>query len=115
MKPFFAAISFLTILRVPRAWCGDESAIASSMTWYPVVGLLIGVLMAVLDKVLCWLLPGLLVPSALLVIAMIAISGGLHLDGVADMTILFENVDLTDTDDVTTIDSLLGRGNLDVL
>jgi adenosylcobinamide-GDP ribazoletransferase len=84
MKPFFAAISFLTILRVPRAWCGDERAIASSMIWYPVVGLLIGVLMALLDKVLCLLLPGVLVPSALLVIAMIAISGGLHLDGVAD-------------------------------
>ncbi len=84
MKPFFAAISFLTILRVPRTWCGGERAIAASMTWYPLVGLLIGLFMAVLDKLLCWLLPGILVPSALLVIAMIAISGGLHLDGVAD-------------------------------
>lgn len=84
MKPFFAALSFLTILRIPHTWCGDERAIARSLTWFPLVGLMIGGLMAGLDNVLCWLFPGTLVPSALLVIAMIAISGGLHLDGVAD-------------------------------
>ncbi|MCD6526037.1 MAG: adenosylcobinamide-GDP ribazoletransferase [Desulfuromonas sp.] len=84
MKPFFAALSFLTILRVPHSWCGDERAIARSLNWFPAVGLLIGGVMATLDSLLCRLLPGTLVPSALLVIAMIAISGGLHLDGVAD-------------------------------
>jgi len=84
MKPFFAAISFLTILRVPANWCGDERALARSLTWFPVVGLLVGILMAILDQVLCSLFPGLLVPSALLVIAMITVSGGLHLDGLAD-------------------------------
>lgn len=84
MKPFFAALSFLTILRVPQAWCGDQQAIARSLTWFPLVGLMIGGLLAGLDSLLCWLFPGTLVPSALLVISMIAISGGLHLDGVAD-------------------------------
>lgn len=84
MKPLFAAISFLTLLRVPRSWCGGEAALAASLSWYPLVGLLIGGCMAALDALLCWLLPGVLVPSALLVIAMIAVSGGLHLDGVAD-------------------------------
>lgn len=84
MKPFFAALSFLTILRVPHTWCGDERDIARSLTWFAPVGLLIGGLMAGLDLLLCSLLPGTLLPSALLVIAMIAISGGLHLDGVAD-------------------------------
>ena len=84
MKPFFAALTFLTILRVPANWCGDEHAIARSLTWFPVIGLLIGATMAALDQLLCALLPGTLIPSAVVVIAMIAISGGLHLDGVAD-------------------------------
>jgi adenosylcobinamide-GDP ribazoletransferase len=84
MKSFFAAVSFLTILRIPANWCGDERALARSLTWFPVVGLLVGILMAILDQLLCWLFPGLQVPSALLVIAMIAVSGGLHLDGLAD-------------------------------
>jgi len=84
MKPFFAALSFLTILRVPNTWCGDERAIARSLTWFPFVGMLIGALMVALDILLCTLFPSNHVPSALVVIAMIAISGGLHLDGVAD-------------------------------
>lgn len=84
MKPFFAAVSFLTVLRVPADWCGDEQALARSLSWFPVVGLLTGILMALLDRMLCLLFPGLLVPSALLVIAMITVSGGLHLDGLAD-------------------------------
>ncbi len=84
MKPFFAAISFLTILRVPPAWCGDEHALGRSLAWFPVVGLLIGLTMALLDLLLCGLFPGLMMPSALLVIAMITVSGGLHLDGLAD-------------------------------
>ncbi len=84
MKPFFAAVSFLTILRIPHTWCGDERAIARSLTWFPLVGMLIGAFMVALDLFLCTLFPGSLVPSALVVIAMISISGGLHLDGVAD-------------------------------
>lgn len=84
MKPFFAALRFLTLVRVPSAWCGDEADLSRSLNWYAVVGLLIGIGMALLDQVLCALLPGTLLPSALLVVALIAVSGGLHLDGVAD-------------------------------
>lgn len=84
MKPFFAALSFLTLVRVPVAWCGDESDLCRSLSWYAAVGLFIGIGMALLDQVLCALLPGTLLPSALLVVALVAVSGGLHLDGVAD-------------------------------
>lgn len=84
MKPFFAALSFLTIVRVPCAWCGDDTALSRSLDWYAVIGLLIGLTMALLDQVLCTLLPGTLLPSALMVVALIGVSGGLHIDGVAD-------------------------------
>ncbi len=106
MQPFFAAISFLTILRIPPAWCADEqhtheNNIARSLIWFPLVGVVIGAIMVVLDLFLCAVfstsaqplvagaiisgtVPGAILPSAILVIAMIAISGGLHLDGVAD-------------------------------
>ncbi|MDH3999513.1 MAG: adenosylcobinamide-GDP ribazoletransferase, partial [Desulfuromonadales bacterium] len=84
MRPFFAAISFLTVLPLPQSWCGDERALGRSLVWFPLVGLLIGCVMALLDLALYSLFPGLLVPSALLLIAMIAVSGGLHLDGLAD-------------------------------
>jgi len=83
LKPFFSAVRFLTIAPVPESWCGDESDFYRSPDWYPVVGLLIGVALVVLDQFFCWLLP---VPVArvLLLLAMVAVSGALHLDGLAD-------------------------------
>jgi len=84
VKSFFAALSFLTIVRIPSAWCGDEAELSRSLNWYALVGLLIGIFMALLDWVLCALLPGTLLPSALLVVTLIGVSGGMHLDGVAD-------------------------------
>ncbi len=83
LKPFFSALRFLTILPVPESWCGDEASFLKSPDWYPLVGLLIGLLMVVVDHVLCWLLP-VPVASVLLLLAMISISGALHLDGLAD-------------------------------
>lgn len=83
LKPFFSALRFLTILPIPESWCGDETSFYKSPNWYPLVGLLIGLLLAVLDLFLCWLLP-VSVASVLLLLAMIAISGALHLDGLAD-------------------------------
>ena len=83
LKPFFSALRFLTILPIPERWCGDEVSFHKSPNWYPLVGLLIGLLMVVVDLCLRWLLP---VPAAsvLLLLAMIGISGALHLDGLAD-------------------------------
>ncbi|MCK4503561.1 MAG: adenosylcobinamide-GDP ribazoletransferase [Desulfuromonadales bacterium] len=83
LKPFFSALRFLTIFPIPESWCGDVDDFHNSPDWYPLVGLLIGVLMAVLDLFLCWLLP-VSVASVLLLLALIAISGALHLDGLAD-------------------------------
>lgn len=108
LQPFFSALSFLTIVRVPHRWCGDKTALSRSLDWYAVVGLFIGAVMALLDHALCALLPGTLLPSALVVIALIAVSGGLHIDGVADSADAF--MSSRDRDTMLTImkDSRIG-------
>lgn len=77
-----AALGLLTRIPVPaRVWqCpGVQSR---SLPWYPLVGLLLGALLAAL----AWLLHGAppLLAAALLVAAWAWLSGGLHLDGLAD-------------------------------
>lgn len=79
MRAFLAALGFLTILPVPS----DEKDLSRSVAWFPIVGLLIGGLAAILDWALGRVFPP-LVSSVLIVIALIGISGGLHLDGLAD-------------------------------
>ncbi len=83
MKRFLAAIQFLTILPLPRGLCPDERALGGSLPFFPVVGLGIGAAVAAIDWGLGLLFP-VGVTSVLAVILLIAASGGLHLDGLAD-------------------------------
>jgi adenosylcobinamide-GDP ribazoletransferase len=82
MQKLLAAIGFLTRLPVPAVVFEGEEARSSQLAWYPVVGLLVGVLL----WVLAWLLHGAspLLGAALLLVAWVALTGGLHLDGLAD-------------------------------
>ena len=83
MKRFLAALQFLTIVPLPRGVYPDERALGGSPSFFPVVGLLIGAAVAAADWGLGLLFPtG--VTSVLAVILLIAASGGLHLDGLAD-------------------------------
>jgi len=83
MKPFFAAIQFLTILPVPAALTGNGRALERSVHFFPVVGLLIGMAAAGFDLAISRLLPP-LPASACTVILLVVLSGGLHMDGLAD-------------------------------
>jgi adenosylcobinamide-GDP ribazoletransferase len=83
MKRFFAALRFLTILPVPDRWSGNEQALARSVPFFPLVGLVIGFLAAGLDYVFVSALP-LLPASALTILVLICLTGGLHMDGLAD-------------------------------
>lgn len=84
--PLLVALSFLTILPVGLASATDTE-ISRSRGWYPIVGLLYGLLLVAL--VLLWTL-ALGVPmftpvlAALLVMAMAAANRFLHLDGLMD-------------------------------
>lgn len=80
---FFAALRFLTIVPCPEHLGAETEDLAGSLVFFPVVGALIGLLMAVAGWLLWPLLPA-LPAAAVMVFLMLAISGGLHLDGLAD-------------------------------
>lgn len=77
------AIEFLTPLRLRRVTVWDDQTFGQALGWYPAVGLLLGFLLLLLDRVLGELFP-IAVSSALILAALVLLSGGLHLDGVAD-------------------------------
>lgn len=83
MKRFLAALQFLTILPLPRGLSPDERALGGSIPFFPVVGLGIGATIALMDWGLGFLFP-IGVTSVFAVILLIAVSGGLHTDGLAD-------------------------------
>ena len=76
------AVSFLTILPVAIE-SANESDVAASMAWFPLVGLAMGIVFALEDYALSFLL-GHALRSAIMVLSMAALSGAVHLDGLAD-------------------------------
>lgn len=80
--PFLIALQFLTALPIKINEQPGAEATGRSLLYYPLVGLLIGTLLAALG----WLLsdaPTLMVAVILLVV-WVAVTGALHLDGLAD-------------------------------
>ena len=76
------ALSFLTIIPV-RIKSADESDVAASMAWFPLVGLAMGIAFAIEDRALAFLI-GHALRSAIIVLSMAVLSGAIHLDGLAD-------------------------------
>lgn len=83
MKDFLRALSFLTILPVGQSPPTEEKALARSMAFFPLVGLVIGLLLALGYTLFSFLLPRPLV--LWLTIGLLALlTRCLHLDGFAD-------------------------------
>lgn len=83
MDNFLAALRFLTIIPLPGKKGHDESAISGSPPFFPVIGLLTGLLAAGLSWLFwAWLAP--LSAAVLSVIVLLVVSGGLHMDGLCD-------------------------------
>ncbi|MEX2446512.1 MAG: adenosylcobinamide-GDP ribazoletransferase [Dehalococcoidia bacterium] len=77
------AFEFLTPLRFRRVQTYDDRVFSEALGWYPLAGLGIGAVLALADAGLSQLLPAM--PAAAVLVALLALlSGGLHLDGVAD-------------------------------
>ena len=83
MKRLLLALQFLTIFPVRIKAGIDEKDFGASLVYFPFVGLLIGLFLAGCVFIFSFL-PG-LVRAALILIASIIISGGIHLDGFADV------------------------------
>jgi adenosylcobinamide-GDP ribazoletransferase len=75
------AFRYLTVLPLPAARAAGDLGRAGA--WFPVVGAVLGGLLALGSLALDWLLPP-VVAAMVLVILWVALTGGLHLDGLAD-------------------------------
>ncbi len=80
---FLAALRFLTIIPFPFWRNASQSDMKHTTGYFPVVGLIIGLVMAGLNMLLALFLPRAVV-NGLLLIYLVVISGGLHIDGFID-------------------------------
>ena len=80
---FLAALSFLTIIPLPRRLEFSPAEVGRSLGYFPVVGIVIGLVLAGLNWLFGLFLPPALV-NGLLIVALVVISGALHLDGFID-------------------------------
>ncbi len=80
---FLTALQFLTSLPVPIKRELSPEKIGRATAYFPVVGLIIGLVLAALNWLLIHILPAGVV-NALLIAALVILTGALHLDGLAD-------------------------------
>jgi len=83
MKRFFLAIEFLTILPV-KAKADYEKDLAGAMAYFPLVGLLLGSGLFGVNALLAKASLNSFLINTILVSLLVIITGGLHLDGLAD-------------------------------
>jgi adenosylcobinamide-GDP ribazoletransferase len=87
-RELVAAVSFLSVLPIPgRMWLFESENATPPLlvgsTYFPLVGLLLGLLLWLLVLVFTPLVPQLAL-AGLLVVALVLLTGGLHLDGLMD-------------------------------
>ncbi|KKK54005.1 hypothetical protein LCGC14_3089080, partial [marine sediment metagenome] len=80
---FLAALKFLTIIPLPWQRKVSPEELGRSIGYFPLVGIIIGLILVGLNWLLSPLLPSAVV-NALLIISLVVISGALHLDGFVD-------------------------------
>jgi adenosylcobinamide-GDP ribazoletransferase len=80
---FLAALQFLTTLPLPGRREATPEQLGRATAYFPVVGLIIGLILAGLNWLLSHILPPAVV-NALLLVALVIVTGALHLDGFVD-------------------------------
>ena len=82
------ALGFLTTLPIPQPpdnlFADDPAIFGRSFGWYPIIGLLLGSLLALIGWLLALTALGVFARAGLLLLVWILLTGGLHLDGVMD-------------------------------
>ena len=93
MRGLLTAVGFLTVVPIGARANLQPRELGAAAAWFPVVGVLIGLLLAAVDHIgrLLW---DAQVAAALLLAAAVVLTGGLHLDGLMD-----------------TADAFFGRGD----
>ena len=80
---FFVAVQLLTSIPVPFNKNIGPDRLGRATSWFPVIGLVLGLVLAGLHWVFDLVMPPLL-NNALLVAALVMVTGAMHLDGLAD-------------------------------
>ena len=80
---FLAALQLLTSIPIPLKRELSPAQLGRATAYFPLVGLIIGGILAGLNWLLCLILPS-SVTNILLIVALVIITGALHLDGFAD-------------------------------
>jgi len=82
MNSLLLALQFLTIIPVHHSYVASDKELGNSVLFYPVIGLLIGSILA-FSSLMIANIP-LQSQSAIILILWVLLTGGLHLDGLAD-------------------------------
>jgi adenosylcobinamide-GDP ribazoletransferase len=80
---FWIAWQFLTIIPSPSRQEYEVENLGKSISFFPLVGLFLGAVLFGLDRLLGLFLPSILI-NVLLIVALIILTGALHLDGFID-------------------------------
>lgn len=80
---FFTALRFLTVLPVPLGREPGSERIGRSLVYFPLIGLLLGLLLAGLDWALERVLP-VSVSTGIVLVFLVLVTGATHLDGFID-------------------------------
>ena len=83
-RKFLIAIQFMTVFRLRQDLAETTEDLAASVAWYPLVGLVLGGLLAALSELLVMLFPSGMIIGLLLCLGLALLTHGLHLDGLAD-------------------------------
>lgn len=82
MHSFLIALQFLTRVPVGLSFTADDRQLGYSVLYYPLIGLLIGGLLTILATLL--VSSPAMVVAAIILATWVLVTGGLHLDGLAD-------------------------------
>lgn len=82
MNEFLIALQFLTRIPLKTELQWGKGCVARSLLWYPLVGALIGGMIVLLANLTS--ASGVMLSAALVLAGWVLITGGLHLDGLAD-------------------------------
>lgn len=82
LQPLFIAMQFLTTLPIKLATPVEDKHLGQSLLFYPIVGVIISAILVLLATALTT--QSAYVTAVLVLTAWVALTGGLHLDGLAD-------------------------------
>jgi adenosylcobinamide-GDP ribazoletransferase len=80
---FLAALQFLTSIPLSLKRELSPAQLGRATAWFPLAGLVIGIILALLNWLMGFILPA-SVANVLLIVALVVVTGAMHLDGFAD-------------------------------